>query len=58
MKCKLTAKALILPLLVAFLLLLPLLGAAVIGEHRYAKKHPEYLHHFWMQLLGEETHTS
>jgi hypothetical protein len=35
MKRKLTAKNLILPLLVAFLLLLPLLGAAVIGEHRY-----------------------
>ena len=58
MKRKLTAKALILPLLVAFLLLLPLLGAAVIGEHRYAKNHPEYLHHFWMQLWGEETPTS
>ena len=54
MKRKLTAKALILPLLVAFLLLLPLLGAAVIGEHRYEKKHPAYLHHFWMHLLGEE----
>ena len=54
MKRKLTAKALILPLLVAFLVLLPLLGAAVIGEHRYEKKHPAYLHHFWMRLLGEE----
>jgi LCP family protein required for cell wall assembly len=54
MKRKLTAKNLILPLLVAFLLLLPLLGAAVIGEHRYEKKHPAYLHHFWMRLLGEE----
>lgn len=54
MKRKLTAKALILPLLVAFLLLLPLLGAAVIGEHRYEKKHPAYLQHFWMRLLGEE----
>ena len=54
MKRKLTAKALILPLLIAFLVLLPLLGAAVIGEHRYARKHPEYLHHFWMRLLGEE----
>lgn len=54
MKRKLTAKCLILPLLVAFLVLLPLLGAAVIGEHRYEKKHPAYLHHFWMRLLGEE----
>ena len=54
MKRKLTVKALILPMLVAFLVLLPLLGAAVIGEHRYEKKHPAYLHHFWMRLLGEE----
>lgn len=55
MKRKLTAKALILPLLVAFLLLLPLLGAAVIGEHRYERTHPAYLQHFWLRLLGEET---
>ena len=54
MKRKLTAKALILPLLVAFMVLLPLLGAAVIGEHRYEKAHPAYLHHLWQRLLGDE----
>ena len=54
MKRKLTAKALILPLLVAFLLLLPLLGAAVIGEHRYERHHPAYMRHMWLRLLGDE----
>ncbi len=57
MKRKLTAKALILPLLVAFIVLLPLLGAAVIGEHRYERTHPAYLHHLWQRLLGDEEPT-
>lgn len=54
MKRKLTFRALIFPLLIAFAVLLPLLGAAVIGEHRYEKKHPAYLEHLWLRLLGEE----
>ena len=37
MKRKLTAKALIIPLIVAYFILMPLLGAAVIGEHRYER---------------------
>jgi LCP family protein required for cell wall assembly len=54
MKQKLRARALILPLLIAFMLLVPLVFAAVIGEHRYERRHPAYLQHFWMRLLGEE----
>lgn len=54
MKRLLRAKALILPLLIAFLVLLPLLGAAVIGEHRYEHTHPAYMHHLWLRLLGDE----
>ena len=54
MKRKLTAQALILPLLVAFLVLLPLLGAAVIGEHRYEHTHPAYMRQLWLRMLGEE----
>ncbi len=55
MKRKLKAQALILPLLLAFLMILPLLSAAVIGEHRYAISHPSYMRHFWIELLGETT---
>ncbi len=54
MKRNKTVKALVLPILIAFLILLPLLGAVVIVEHRYERAHPAYLHHFWMYLLGEE----
>ena len=54
MKRKLTAKVLILPLLIAFLILLPLVCAAVIGEHRYELRHPAYMQHFWLRLWGEE----
>ena len=54
MKRKLTAKVLILPLLIAFLILLPLLGAAVVGEHRYEATHPAYMHQLWMRMTGEE----
>ena len=54
MKRLLRAKALILPLLIAFLVLLPLLGAAVVGEHRYEHNHPAYMHHLWLRMLGDE----
>lgn len=54
MKRKLTARSLILPLLIAFMILLPLLGAAVVGEHRYEMSHPAYMHRMWMRLMGEE----
>lgn len=54
MKRKLTAKALIIPLIVAYFILMPLLGAAVIGEHRYERTHPAYMNRFWHRLLGDE----
>ena len=54
MKRKLNVKTLFLPLLLAFVLMLPLLGAAVIAEHRYERSHPAYLKHFWLNLIGEE----
>lgn len=54
MKRKLTAKALIIPLIVAYFVLLPLLGAAVIGEHRYERNHPAYMNHLWHRVLGDE----
>ena len=54
MKRKLTAKALIIPLIVAYFVLLPLLGAAVIGEHRYERNHPAYMSHLWHRMLGDE----
>ena len=53
MRRKLLARALIIPLLVAFLLLVPLLGAAVIGEHRYANVHPAYVQQLLAKILGE-----
>lgn len=55
MKRKFITQALILPLLIAFLILLPLLGAAVVGEHRYENTHPAYMHRLWMRLMGELT---
>ena len=54
MRRKPTVRMLILPLVLAFALLLPLLGAAVIAEHRYEKSHPAYLKHFLLRALGEE----
>ena len=54
MKRKLTVTALIIPLVIAYFVLLPLLGAAVIGEHRYEQSHPAYMSHLWHRLLGEE----
>ena len=54
MKRKPTVRILILPLLLAFLLLLPLLSAAVIAEHRYERSHPAYLKHALLRVLGEE----
>ncbi len=55
MKRKLTVFALVIPLILAFLLLTPLLGAAVVGEHRFAAKHPRYLREFGCRMLGEGT---
>lgn len=54
MRRKLLAKALIIPLLTAFLLLAPLVGAAVVGEHRYAHAHPAYGQRLLAKILGEE----
>jgi LCP family protein required for cell wall assembly len=54
MKRELLFRRLLLPILVAFLLLAPILGAAVIGEHRYEIKHPAYAKHMVARLLGEE----
>lgn len=50
-------RTLILPLVLAFALLLPLLGAAVVAEHRYERSHPAYLKHFLMRMMGEEDET-
>ena len=58
MKRKLTVTALLIPLLLAALLLIPLLGAAVIGEHRYAVRHPAYARHWCARLLGEEARSA
>lgn len=55
MKRKLTVFALIVPLVLAFFLLTPLFGAAVIGEHRYAAKHPSYWKNLEKRILGENT---
>lgn len=54
MKRKLTVTALVVPLLIAALLLIPLLGVAVVGEHRYERHHPAYAKHLRARLLGDE----
>ena len=54
MKRKLTAKSLILPLLIAFAVLLPLLGAAIVGEHRYELSHPAYMQRLWLRVMGND----
>jgi LCP family protein required for cell wall assembly len=54
MKRKLQLTALIIPLLLAAMLLIPLFGAAAVGEHRYAVRHPSYAKHLCARLLGEE----
>lgn len=54
MKRKLLTTALIIPLVLAYFALLPLLGAAVIGEHRYERSHPAYMNRLWHRLLGDE----
>ncbi len=54
MKRELIVRRLIIPLVVAFILMAPLLGAAVIGEHRYELHHPAYAGHMVAKLLGEE----
>ncbi len=53
MKRKLIAQRLILPILVAFLILAPLLGAAAVEEHRYEVRHPAYARHLCERLLGQ-----
>ncbi|MBQ7337718.1 MAG: LCP family protein [Clostridia bacterium] len=55
MKRELLARRLILPILTAFLILAPLLGVAVVGEHRYEVRHPAYAKHMMARLLGEES---
>lgn len=54
MKKELWFRRLLLPILVAFILLTPLLGAAVVGEHHYAVQHPAYAKHMMARLLREE----
>jgi LCP family protein required for cell wall assembly len=54
MKTNFVARRLILPILSAFLLLAPLLGVAVVGEHRFEVRHPAYAKHLCAKILGEE----
>lgn len=54
MKRELLVRRLVLPILAAFILLAPLVGAAVVSEHRYELHHPAYAGHMMARLMGEE----